>query len=411
MNSQTRPIFDNEFWSYVKKNLGKDAMSLRLKKKGNENFDIDLAITQIEARNNRLSKKLPTWYNNERIVFPSLLSTEQCSSEATASYKQKLVVGSSLCDLTGGLGIDLYFMAQKVKNATYIEQNELYCHCAQNNFAQLGANHIEVINRNCISFLQESEQFYDTLYIDPARRNKSLDRVYALADCEPNVLEMLPTLINRCSRLIIKLSPMVDISKLRQELNISCHIYIVSLRNECKEILAVIDKEQLGKQLINSNITCTLISSDGTYTEYTFDTEKENELPHYCTNNISGYLYEPDAAILKAGAFKSICQDFSLSKLNKNSHLYYSETHRKDFPGRCFRIAEVLPFSSSLCKGFSKRYKSCNITTRNFPLSAIELRKKLKVADGGDTYLFATTSSQEEHILVICNKIKENGGS
>lgn len=393
---------NDNFFDFVKQHLGEDAMRLRLKKFGKTDFPLDLAITQIEVRNRHIEKKLPTWAQNERVVFPSLLSTEQCSSEATAAYKRRLVRGKTLCDLTGGLGIDTFFMSQRVEQATYIEQNTSYCQCATHNYNTLCTSNITVVNSDCNSFLSATQAGYDTIFIDPARRGKAQERLFALADCEPNVLAMLPELLKRCKRLIIKLSPMVDIAMLQHELQMPCSIYIVSLRNECKEILAVVDTDA---PTAASSITCTIIDNYGNTRECLFHTEHEAELSNRITSQIDGCLYEPDVTLLKAGVFKSICEQYNVDKLHANSHLYTSQQIVEDFPGRSFKIIEVLPFSSSLCKGFSKRYSACNITTRNFPLSAVQLRKKLKVRDGGDIYLFATTHGNNNHVLIICNKL------
>lgn len=398
-------FLNDDFFAYVKENIGKDAMRLRLKKHSATNFPIDLAITQIEARNRHLDLKLPIWTGCDKVVFPSLLATEQCSSEDAARSKQKLVVGNSLCDLTGGLGVDTFFMSQCVDQAVYIEQNELYSQCAAHNFAQLGLHHVTVINSDCTAFLQQSYQTFDTIYIDPARRSKTQERVYALADCEPNVLLLLDTILSRCKRLIIKLSPMVDITLLQQELQRPCAIHVVSVNNECKEILAVIDSSASPTPTPSTNIVCTLLKRGTTPQEHSFDPQQEASLPHSISGDVLGYLYEPDAAIMKSGLFKSLSARFDAPKLNKSSHLYTSATAIEEFPGRGFQVIETLPFSSSLCKKFASQYPACNITARNFPLSVAELRKKLKVKDGGDIYLFATTNREEKHILIICKKL------
>ena len=402
MDSTSLPELNESFFAYVKQHLGEDPMRLRLKKSPSADFSIDLAITQIEARGRRLEKKIPDWYAHERVVFPSLLSTEQCSSQETATYKQRLVRGNTLCDLTGGLGVDSYFMAKCVDEAVYVEQNPLYCHVARHNFMALDMPHITVCNSDCNTFLTESSLSFDTIFIDPARRGKSQERLFALADCEPNVLEMMPVLLSRCKRLIIKLSPMVDISMLRQEIARPCVLYVVSLANECKEILAVIDTDITEPS--THDIICAIIGKNADVKELPFTYDHEPDASCAMATSVGVYLYEPDTALLKAGMFRSLCSVYGIEKLHKNSHLYTSQELVDNFAGRTFKVIEVLPFSSSLCKGFAKQYATCNITTRNFPLSAVELRKKLKVRDGGDVYLFATTLADNSHVLIICNK-------
>ena len=405
MDSQLLPELNEAFFTYVKHHLGEDVLRLRLKRDTRTDFSLELAITQIEARNRRLEKKIPDWCAHERVVFPSLLSTEQCSSQETALYKQRLVYGHSLCDLTGGLGVDTYFMAQCVDEAVYVEHDALYCHVARHNFAELGMSNITVYNCDCNQFLAESTRQFDTIFIDPARRGKSHERLYALADCEPNVLDMMPMLLARCKRLIIKLSPMIDISMLRQEIDRLCKLYVVSLHNECKEILAVIDAETLENEIDEHDVMCAVISRNGDVKELSFDYDNEAQAPCPMAQEVGAYLYEPDTALLKAGMFRSICSVYNVQKLHKNSHLYTSHAMVEGFVGRSFRIVEVLPFSSSLCKGFARQYPACNITTRNFPLSAVELRKKLRVQDGGEVYLFATTVVDNNLVLIVCNKI------
>ncbi len=389
------------FFDFIKHHSQDDVARLRLKKWQAMPFPVDLAITQIEARK-RMTQKLPDWMACDRIIIPSMLSTEQCSSEATARYKQNLLLGSTFCDLTGGMGVDTYYMAQRAEKATYVEQNADYCTVARHNYAALQQNNITVINSDCRQFLAETECCYDTIYIDPARRGDAQERVYAIADCEPNVIAMLPMLLKRCKRLIIKLSTMVDIGMVREELAVDCHIHVVSLRNECKEVLAVINAES--KQKGNSLITCALINKNNYAGTHTFDLNKEPLFTSTYAESVGSYLYEPDVALLKAGVFKSISERFEVEKLHASSHLYTSNMLRNEFAGRQFKVTEVIPFSSKICKTFARQYPACNITTRNFPLSSAALRQKLKVGDGGDIYLFATTCYPNEKVLIVCRK-------
>lgn len=401
-------LFSQSFFDFVERNRHEDVMRLRLKKHGDEDFPIDLAITQIEIRNRRIEQKLPSWAVCERVVFPSLLSTEQCSSEVTARYKSRLVVGNTLCDLTGGMGVDCFFMSQQVERAFYIEQQELYCHVARHNFDVLGAKHIDVYNSLCSNFLNGNELSFDTIYIDPARRGKMQERVFALSDCEPDVLSMLSLLISRCKRLIIKMSPMVDIARLRQELSADFDLYILSVRNECKELLAVIDTATCHQQPLSPiDIHCVTFDHRGDCNEHSFTSESESIAVCTIAEAVENYLYEPDVALLKAGLFKTTGERFGMKKMSKNSHLYTSQNWVDSFPGRSFEVIEVIPFSSSICKQFATRYPACNITTRNFPLSPVDLRKKLKVRDGGDIYLMATCDAQDKKILVMCKRINK----
>ncbi len=395
--------WDNQaFALFIEEHLHDNVAMLRLKKWKPLPFPVDLAITQIETRK-KLSVKLPSIYN--KIIVPSQIAAEQCSSEATAIYKQKLVEGQSLCDLTGGMGIDIYFMSATVEQAVYVEQNELYCHIASRNFSALGRNNIYIINDDCVEYIRRIDKHFDTIFIDPARRDKQNGRVYALRECSPDVISILQPILDKCNRLIIKASTMADITQIRKELgdHIRCDIHIVSVRNECKEILVVIDSDNS----CENGIVCAMIDKDGKTVTCRFHHDIEENLPYQLADKVLSYIYEPDAALLKSGMYKSISEQYNLSKLHKNSHLYTSDSYCPQFPGRCFEVIEVLPFASKVCRSIAKKYSLCNVSTRNFPLSSAQLKEKLGVKDGGDIYLFATTDVHNSHIMIIGKKDSE----
>lgn len=360
-------------------------------------MDIPFLVEQIASRK-QIREKLPSWYENEDLLFPAKIAAEQCSSEQTARYKQRLVsAADSMCDLTGGLGIDSFFFSQKVKQLTYIERFPAYCEVAQHNFQVLGASNIIVRNENSTDILADLPEV-DAFYIDPARRGEGNKRVYALSDCEPDLPVILPELFKKSPRVIAKLSPMADIQQTLSLLPGAVAIHVLSVKNECKELLFDIRRDT--GSIVSPLIHCMGFTSSGEEQSFYFTLEEEHESIPVLTSEVKEYLYEPNASIMKAGAFKSVALRYHLEKLHVSSQLYTSASHVSDFPGRKFKVEEILPFSGKLCKNLGKECPKANITVRNFPLSVEELRKRSKIKDGGDVYLFATTLSNGEKVII-----------
>ena len=380
-----------------------DTNKLRLKNI-QADFDVAWAIQQIEARK-KIRDKLPTWASNMYIVFPSILSTEQCSSELTARYKQNLIIPGDTVDLTGGLGVDSFFFSQKSDHVVYVEQLAGYCRAAKQNFKNLCTDNITVMHDNCINFLQNNDRHFQNIYIDPARRSSCNKRIFAIDECEPNVIELMPVLFQCGKRIIIKVSPMVDITATLSLLPDISEVHVVSVKNECKELLLVIDTELEKSSDRDTIIHCIQINSFDNISDFTFGIKQEKGLPYstFC-KSIKKYLYEPNTSILKAGAYKSIAIEYDIEKLQANSHLYTSDNYISNFPGRKFEIIETVTFNSKNIKDIKTKYPQTNLSTRNFPLTTAELQKKLKTKDGGDLYLFATTLSNDNKVLIICKK-------
>lgn len=395
--------FTDSLFDFVEKYLNEDPIKLRLRKFENQDFEISFAIDQIESRQ-KIKNKLPHWYQNKKLLFPSVLSAEQSSSELTAQYKQQIITlkYKTICDLTGGLGIDSYYLAASAENVTYIERFPLYCDVAKHNFNILQRNNIQVVCSDCLKFIQECDTKFDAYYIDPARRNSENKRLYDLHDCEPNIIELQSILLKKAPVILLKASPMIDISNALNALKYVSEVHVVSVRNECKELLFIINSQISDKEIA---IKCVNINDRERHEIYTFTLEKEKRLllPQFPTC-IQNYLYEPNSSILKAGAFKSVTSSFPIHKIHKNSHLYTSKEFIPDFPGRIFSVKETFPFSGKILKKLSIQYPCANISIRNFPMTADMLRKKLKIKDGGDTYIFGTTLYPEEKILIICKK-------
>ena len=383
---------------FIKEHATDDLTRLLLSAAKYPGMDIPFLVDQIAVRR-QIREKLPSWFENGQLVFPAKIAAEQCSSEQTA-YKQELIGESwTICDLTGGLGIDSYFLSRKAKHLTYIERFPVYCEAAKHNFSVLEANNITIINADAAQVVDTLPEV-DAFYIDPARRGESNKRVFALQDCEPNLPGLLPALLKRSPHVIAKLSPMADIQMTLELLPGTTSVHVLSVRNECKELLFVVEREADGREPL---VRCINFGLDGMQS-FSFTLEEERSAVLVPAGQVGTYLYEPNASVLKAGAFKQIAVRTGVKKLQVNSHLYTADHLVSDFPGRRFRVDEVLSFTGKLCKGLSKTIPQANITVRNFPLSVEELRKRTKITDGGHVYLFATTLVDGEKVLVKCSK-------
>lgn len=399
-------LLNEAFYKYIYEHKDDNTNVLRLQQRENKEFDVSFAIDQIEARK-KIKSKLPHWHHNNYLLFPSVISTEQASSEETAIYKSELILNKEaikLCDLTGGLGIDTYYFAQKASSVTYIERYPLYCEIAQHNYKILKANNITIINDDCNNFAIKNSQYFNICYIDPARRGKNNKRVFAFEDCEPDILSLLPNLYRFSNQIIIKASPMVDITSAINQLSNIAEIHIVSVKNECKELLFILQKDVLC--VSNPQIICVNICSKNKEV-FSFSYLQERTLPHSnYASFILTYLYEPNSSILKSGAFKTLGQVFCIDKLHVNSHLYTSDKYIEDFPGRKFKVIDIYDFSSKNSKIIAQKYTKASISSRNFPLRPDELKKRLKIKDGEAYYLFATTLYPNKKVIIITQKVQ-----
>jgi hypothetical protein len=384
--------------AFIEEHAGDDLERLLLSASRYPDIDMPFAVEQIAARR-QIRDKLPSWYANADLIFPSKIAAEQCSSELTACYKQCLVNETDyVCDLTGGLGIDSFFLSQKAKRVTYIERLSSYCETARHNFACLGATNLEVMDGDARQLLPRIAPV-DVFYIDPARRGEGNKRVFALHDCEPDLTELLPLLWTYAPKVIAKLSPMADLRQTLALLPGTVAIHVLSVRNDCKELLFVLERNAA---IASPLIQCVHFTAEGEES-FTFDLQEEKEAMAPPAAKVETYLYEPNASILKAGAFKSITR-LGVRKLNVHSHCYTSCNLLLNFPGRSFIVDEVLPFSSKLCKTIRKTIPQANITIRNFPLTVKELRQQTKIVEGGEIYIFATTLANDEKVLIRCRK-------
>ncbi|MEY8870163.1 RsmD family RNA methyltransferase [Meridianimaribacter flavus] len=380
---------------FINENINSNTADLLLKKNHHSDVDIKLLVEQIEAKQ-RCKTKLPTWFNAEKIYYPNKLNIEQTSSEVTAKYKSSLITGNSIIDLTGGFGIDCYYFSEKFKEVTHCEINSELSEIVSHNYKELGVNTIETITNDGVSQLLNNNKQYDWVYIDPSRRHDTKGKVFFLKDCLPDVPKHLNTIFNHTNNVMIKTSPLLDISVGISELNYVKTIHIIAVNNEVKELLWILEKGFEAETTIKTvNINKTV--------EEIFDFKLNEE--QAITTNFSEpltYLYEPNAAVLKSGGFKSVSKQLNVLKLHQHTHLYTLQ-ELVEFPGRCFKIERVLPYNKQLLK--KELHEKANISTRNFPEAVQQIRKKFKIKDGGDTYVFFTTNLHNEKIVIICKKV------
>jgi len=390
---------------FVQEHMKDDLNNLLLSASRYPDIDIPFVVDQISARR-QIHEKLPAWYANPDLLFPSRIAAEQCSSEQTASYKQRLIEKNvnHLCDLTGGLGIDSYYFSKKALRVTYLERFLEYCDAARHNFEVLSASNIRVLNEDATEWIYKAPVL-DVFYIDPARRGEGNKRTFALTDCEPDLTKLLPFLFSKAPKVIAKLSPMADLRQTIELLPETIEVHVLSVKNECKELIFVLER---GSEKSAPCIRCVNFTADKKEESFDFTFEEESCLSNYLSDTIGTFLYEPNVALLKAGAFKSVSERFSIPKLAVSSHLYTSDNLINEFPGRVFIIEEVWDFNNKLLKSISKIIPKANITIRNFPLSVEELRKRTKVKEGGDVYLFATTLANEQKVFIKCRRLKSD---
>ena len=384
---------------FIHEHAEADVRQLALQGTKNPEVDLSFALEQIAGRQ-KAKTKLPSWAAVDGIVYPPHLSMEQCSSEQTARYKALIAgKGALIVDLTAGFGVDMAFMSQGFQKAIYVERQAPLCAISSENFKLLGLNHIEVICADGIDYLHQLEHA-DLIFLDPARRDDHGARTYGIADCTPNVLELRDELFEKADRVMLKLSPMLDWRKAVEDLGHVNEVHIVSVDNECKELLLILSKEKKPLKLLCVNNDQVFEGDQGDWLNERSIAEIRVPVPM----SSQAYLFEPNASIMKAGCFTLLEQRFNVSQLDKNSHLFVSDHDISDFPGRRFTIEKTTSMNKRELKTALAGIDKANITVRNFPLSVAELRKRLKLKDGGNLYLFATTLADGQHQLFLCRK-------
>lgn len=391
-------MIDEHTKDFIREHANADVRQLALQATRYPMVDMRVAATQIEGRRLALAK-LPTWARTDDIVYPVRLSMEQCSSELTARYKASLVGGERFADLTGGFGIDCSYMADRFSTTTYIERNEELCRIARHNFALLGKD-IRVIHADSEEALVTLTQ-HDWIFVDPARRDTAGRKVAALSDCEPDVCRLEKVLLEKAKRVMIKCSPMLDIAQALRELHSVSEVHVVSVNNECKELLFILESPAPSEPIVH-----TVNFSNGDTQTFTYRAAEEATAQCTYTDTVRRYLYEPNSSLMKAGCFRLPATRWNLEKLHRNSHLYTSDILHCNFPGRVFEVKSSDGFSKNELKRLTAEMKNANIAVRNFPERPEVLRKRLKLADGGDNYLFATTLADDRHVIIRCTKTK-----
>lgn len=411
---------------FVCKHANDDVRKLALSAKRTEGLDLSFALDQIAGRQ-KARTKLPSWYAlaalGERVdeahflVFPPHISMEQCSSEQTAKYKKRIldrllpsILGhpwsrnSHFIDITGGFGVDFSYLAQGFAEATYVERQEHLCEIARHNFPLLGLPHANIICKELESPFElpvlGTDQQEIVVSIDPARRDTNGNRTYAIGDCTPNILGFIGELLKKTAVVMVKLSPMLDWHQTVEDINRASgsgnavrEVHIVSTQNECKELLLVLSERY------ESELEVYCVNDDDVFVF----TPGEANSP-ISESRSTEKLFVPNASVMKAGCFPEIEARFGIRQIGKNSHLFIGSEDIVGFPGRVFNILCVTTMNKKELKSALAGIDRANITTRNFPLSPEQLRKRLKIKDGGDIYLFATTTDKEEHIIYVTGK-------
>lgn len=386
-------LLTDEIQQFIDSNLDKNPTELALKKNPFSSIDYPELINQVSAKK-KAKDKLPTWFETKNIIYPAKISIEQTSSEITAKYKASLINGEKLIDLTGGFGVDDYYFAQKFKEVYHCEMNEELSEIVSHNYKILNQNNITCLQDDSFAILEQLNTTFDWIYIDPSRRNDVKGKVFLLNDCLPNVPELLEDYFKFSNNILIKTAPILDITSGLNELNFVKKIHIVAIKNEIKELLWEIEKGYTNDVVISSvNI------ENETTNQFETSYRKEYSVSYSLPKT---YLYEPNSAIMKSGNMDAISEVLKLDKLHQHSHLFTSDKI-VDFQGRSFQIKEVLPFQKEFMKQFQNQKMNC--TTRNFPLSVEEIKKKFKIKDGGIIFAFFTTNLNNEKIVLICTKL------
>ncbi len=400
---------------FITQNLDADIRDLALRHAGRTDIDLHYALDQIAGRRTAQTK-LPTWAATDGIIYPPHISMEQCSSEQTAMYKakvaQRLIAElpvlpvlppnpTTLIDLTGGFGVDFSFLAPLFDKAVYIERQSHLCDLSRHNMAALGITQAETVCGDCAQIIEEISHA-TLIYADPARRSASGSRTFAISDCTPDVLTMKETLLDKADFTMIKLSPMLDWRKAAADMGSHVgEVHIVSAGNECKELLLIMSRKFTGLE----RIYC--VNDDQTFS-FTPSQTSQQSLTSQLSPAPPAYLYEPNASLMKAGCFALIEQRYACRQISRDSHLFLSSEPIPSFPGRGFAIRAITTMNKRELKAALGGTGRANVSVRNFPMTADALRKKLKLKDGGDTYIFGTTTADSRHVLIICEKHHQN---
>ena len=381
-------ILAREVQQYINNHLNDDVHKIAMAKSPFPEVNAKELAGQIAAKNKSV-KKLPSWYHQEGIYYPPLLSVEQCSSESTAAYKASLVQGETLIDLTGGFGVDSLYFSKRLKSVVHCEINEELSGIAAHNAKALNQDNIQFLAGDGMAYVKDTKTPFDNIYIDPARRSQA-GKVFMLKDCTPDVVTHLDLLLSHSRRLIIKTAPLLDISAGLKELKNVTEVHVVSVRNECKELIWILENRE-AEQL---KIICTTLNDE--QKSFSFFKGEEDTAAEILAADLQQYLYEPDAALLKGGAFNLIASRYGLQKLHSQTQLYTSAHVLPEFPGRRFRINRLLP-ATELKKEKDLRG---NVIARNYQDKAENLVKKYRIRPDNYRFLIFTQSKTEGYLII-----------
>ena len=387
-------ILQQDIQEHINNHLKSDIHKLILKGVPFEGVTVQEVANQVICKQ-KSEKKLPSWFNTKNIYYPPKVSIEQTSSETAAKYKASLVSGNRLLDLTGGFGVDSFYFSSSFNTIDHCEIDTNLSKIAAHNFEQLNKKNIICLAENGLEYLKKSTEIFDVIYVDPSRRNDVKEKVFLLKDCEPNIPENIDLLFKKTKTILLKNSPILDITSAINELKFVKEIHVVAINNDVKELLYILEKGYC-KEILIKTINFTKNNAQKFHFNY-------HKKPVSSYHEPLEYLYEPNAAVLKSGAFHEISTQLNIFKLHQHSHLYTSKK-RIEFPGREFKIIAVLPYDKKKIVKLLPN-KKANITTRNFHKTVAQIRKELKIKDGGDIFLFFTTNIHNKFICMYCKKL------
>lgn len=375
-----------------------DPRQLALSAKKYPGMPISMVAAQIQALQ-KIRAKIPGWYR-EGMEFPLAISLEQASSERTAKFKAGLFSGKKMADLTGGLGVDSWCFAQQFESLVYVEQNAELLTAAQHNFARLRVHNVHFENCSAEDFLKKTTDQFDLVYLDPARRNETKGKVFQLADCSPDILEIKDLILTKSHQVLLKTAPLLDLRLAASQLGQVSKIWVVAAEGDCREVLYLLERAAPPLEKIPISAVA-LTEQEPIIFEFSWAEEQQAEVLHATPLH---FLYEPNPAVLKAGAFRSFAQRFGLAKLHPNTHLYTSKAQVQDLPARSFVIEQICKYDKKMVHAAVPTGKA-NITCRNFPDNPDQVRRKLGLADGGEVYIFAATDAENKKVVMVCRKI------
>ncbi len=400
MNIRSLP---DEFYEWIAAHIADDPRKLLLSWRDRTSW-ATFAILQIECRR-KVAAKLPDELQCDRFLFPAEISAQQSTSDTLARFHATLIDrGERIADLTAGLGIDAFHLSSRASEVVAVEIDAFRAEVLEHNAEVLGLNNINVISCDCREYINTiPDNSFDLVFIDPARRADDGSRLFSIAQCKPDILSMMPELKRICRRMIVKLSPMLDVVQTIKELSDVSDIYVTGAVNECKELIAVCDFGEL----LRHEPMIHIVSPDAKWPAFDFTLSDESATDVVCGDvHVGDWLYEPSAPAMKAAPWGLLCSRFGLKKLHSNTNLYVADCRIDGFPGICWHVDAVLPFASGVLKRFSRQWPEINVAVRNFPLTAEVLRRKLRVSDIPDDSIkvIGVTACDGKQQLLILNK-------